>query len=266
MSLNTIPHLLVKSPRIENLEAEGYEVEDIDKARMLLKKAVEAGTSGSRQDFVLKAALKPLIQRFDPSFDESNYGFKSFTEFLSACKDIVEVTQGEHDHIVTLKGTNHTVEHGSREGTSNRYEIILKKQQIGPINPRMLDIALEEAFKLLHDQEINTIQFRGMLTEKTSKREPGFTDADATKVRAVLYKAMVFRYLDKNRTTLMPGINSIDDLRHRVRYTLLKRVLDNTSEEDPNAELLSDLIFGTKLRVDEVYMLLAEYNKAEQGA
>lgn len=255
--------LLVKSSKIENLEAEGYEIEDMDKAKTLLKKAIKAAASGSGNDFVLKAALKPLMQRFDPSFDESNYGFKSFSEFLSACSDVVDIVQGKHDHVIALKGVNQVAIGDAITGNANQYEEVLKKQGIRLVDPKLLDLSLEETFNILHGQEINTIDFRRTLKEKVSKRDDKFTDTDATKVRAILYKAMVFRYMDNNKTTFVSGIDSIEDLRHRVRFTLVKRVLDNTPDEDPNMAMFAELLFGDPNRMDEVRRLITEYNKVE---
>lgn len=258
--------LLVKSSRIENLEAEGYELEDLDSAKALLKKAIDAGISGTTQDFVLKAALKPLMQRFDPSFDESNYGFRSFADFLSACGDVVKIEQGEHDHQVTLIGAHTDHASNGRPAASNEYEMILKKQQIRLLQPKVMSVALEEAFRLLDGHEINTVDFKDELAKRLSERLPDFSTPDASKVRSVMYKAMAFRYLEDNKTTLAPGIESADDLIYKVRLLLVKRILDNTGDEAPDAPLLAEMLYGDEGYVDEVYMLLADYNQGEQGS
>jgi len=42
------------------------------------------------------------MRSLDPSFDEHNYGFRSFGEFLTAMNDTVNVVRGEQDLQITL--------------------------------------------------------------------------------------------------------------------------------------------------------------------
>ena len=256
--------LLVKSSMISDLEAEGYEIGDLDEAKSLLKRALEAGTSGGGRDGVLKAALKPLMLRFEPSFDETNYGFTSFSEFVASFSDIIEIVQGEHDHLVRLKKplTNESITFAASEAMpSNRYESILRKQKVRTINPELLDAALNEVFEMLHDSEINNIAFKPELVTRMTSKASQFTETDAAKVKALLYKATVFRYLPNNKSTLISEIESAEELIYRVRLLLLSRIVDNISDDNIDELMLSDLIFGDKNHVADIQLLMAEYNR-----
>ena len=100
--------LLVKSSSIINLEREGFEESDISEAKILLRDSIKRIQNNSGSTVANKAAIKPMMMRLDPSFDESNYGFSTFNDFLDNCNDTIEITQGEFDHLVTLKGDDHS--------------------------------------------------------------------------------------------------------------------------------------------------------------
>ena len=46
----------------------------------------------------LKAAVRPLVKRLDPAFDERNFGFATFTELLRALDGRIAERPGEYDH------------------------------------------------------------------------------------------------------------------------------------------------------------------------
>jgi len=263
--------LLVKSSSIKDLEAEGYELEDIESAKALLKRAVEAGLASSGQDYVLRAALKPLIQRFDPAFDESNYGFRSFTSFLEQCTDIIDIVPGEHDHFITLSKGLRPASNGvpgwhGEHANGSCYEAILRRQQIRIVVPEVLELAVKQAFELLHGNEINNLDFKTMLVERMTPILPDFTLTDATKVRTLLYKAVAFRYVEGNRTTLVREVTTADGLMHRIRYAIVKRILDNISNDELDVEQLSQVVFGDDGHTDEIAALIREYNAAQANA
>jgi hypothetical protein len=51
---------------------------------------------------VLKAAIRPVVKRLDPTFDESNYGCRSFADLLKKHNDRFQIERGQHDHLVCL--------------------------------------------------------------------------------------------------------------------------------------------------------------------
>lgn len=52
--------------------------------------------------WVQKAGLRPFIQRMDPTFHESNFGFDNFSDLLESMGDAIETRRGEHDHEVRI--------------------------------------------------------------------------------------------------------------------------------------------------------------------
>lgn len=75
---------------------------ELDSARALPVRAVDALAVARGEPFVLKATLRPMMQQLDPAFNERHLGFASFTAFLKTCHDVVRVVAGEYDHMVGL--------------------------------------------------------------------------------------------------------------------------------------------------------------------
>jgi uncharacterized protein (TIGR00288 family) len=53
--------------------------------------------------WILKAAIRPLVKRLHPTFDEKNYGASSFSELLARYSNIFETRPGQYDHEVSIK-------------------------------------------------------------------------------------------------------------------------------------------------------------------
>lgn len=95
--------LVARTERLTEVELDELREEhDFEAARSLLVQAVRQLSLGNDGDAALKAAVKPLMIRIDPSFDEGNYGYSSFNAFLKDCDDLVSVRPGKHDHMVSL--------------------------------------------------------------------------------------------------------------------------------------------------------------------
>ncbi len=76
---------------------------DEKKTRKLLRTAVRKLLNQYNTDFVYKAQLKPMLRRLDTGFDEGNFGYRTFTEFINAHSDILEIVDGEFDQVIKLK-------------------------------------------------------------------------------------------------------------------------------------------------------------------
>jgi hypothetical protein len=72
-------------------------------ARELVRRAIDLLSQRRGDAWVQKAGVRPVIQRMDPTFQESRYGCANFSELLQAMPDLVEVRKGEFDHEVRLK-------------------------------------------------------------------------------------------------------------------------------------------------------------------
>ncbi len=68
----------------------------------LLSKAIKQIAKKTGDEWVVKAAIRPVVKRLDPTFDESNYDCKTFAELLKKYPKSFRIKQGEHDHLVSL--------------------------------------------------------------------------------------------------------------------------------------------------------------------
>ena len=71
-------------------------------AKALLAQAVRQLSERHDREWVTAAMLRPMMARLDPTFDEGNYGMRSFSAFLGACPDVVRVERGDADYLVAL--------------------------------------------------------------------------------------------------------------------------------------------------------------------
>jgi len=51
--------------------------------------------------------VRPFIQRMDPTFNESNFGYRGFSEMIASMTDLVEARKGEFDHELRLRNDKH---------------------------------------------------------------------------------------------------------------------------------------------------------------
>ena len=81
------------------------EVAPLEEAAELVVKAIRRLAAGSGESWVRKAGVRPLVKRLDPTFDESGFGYPSFTELLKAldAAGYIRERPGEHDHELAAR-------------------------------------------------------------------------------------------------------------------------------------------------------------------
>ncbi|MCG2785521.1 MAG: NYN domain-containing protein [Anaerolineae bacterium] len=100
---------------------------DISEARQLLRKVLQS----EEQEWMLAAGLKQVMLRLNPAFNERNYNFKSFKEFLAAQTDIVEVRLNDNQQIeARLEEESEQVASQVPDALLDRYLQILASQKI----------------------------------------------------------------------------------------------------------------------------------------
>lgn len=72
-------------------------------ARDLVSKAMNRLSQTRGERWIQKARVRPFIQRMDPTFNESNFGYRSFSEMIASMTDLVETRKGEYDHELRLR-------------------------------------------------------------------------------------------------------------------------------------------------------------------
>lgn len=242
--------LLIKSSTIRNIENGGFEASDIEEARELLCKAITRIIDRSEDNYAKKAALKPMMILLDPSFDEMNFGFNNFSAFLESFDDIIEVTQGKHDHLVGFgKSYSTSIESSVTSEPSNNahiYERILKKHQIRLIDGKLLKSGIYIAYSLFSEEGgfLSAKDFKASLYSKLKEQNEAILESDANKIYTILHKAFAFYFdSEESRTKLRPEIKSPEDLYDRAIKLLTKRILDHI-DGNPSVDDFSRIILG----------------------
>lgn len=98
---DTLVKLPATAPTVE--KPADATVNKLAKGKMLLVKAItqlsaQAGENGA----VLKSRLRPMMVRLDSQFDPAGCGCRNFDGFLAACSDVVSITKGKCDKMVSL--------------------------------------------------------------------------------------------------------------------------------------------------------------------
>ena len=94
--------IVVDSQADEIVEDDESDIIQIKDPVELLSKAIKQISKRTGDKWVVKAAIRPIVKRLDPTFDESNYECKTFAELLKKYPDNFKVKSGEHDHLVSL--------------------------------------------------------------------------------------------------------------------------------------------------------------------
>lgn len=103
---------------------------DVSEARQLLRRAMQS----IRGSWVNAAAVKAAMMGLDPAFDERNYSYNSFKDFLSGQNDIVRLRTAEGGHMevqfITETKTDTVSSLQAPEALLDQYLHILATQKI----------------------------------------------------------------------------------------------------------------------------------------
>ena len=69
----------------------------------LIRRALARLAANKGDPWVLKAMIRPMLKRLDPTFDEKSYGAATFSELLKQHEDVFDVREGKHDHEYRVK-------------------------------------------------------------------------------------------------------------------------------------------------------------------
>jgi uncharacterized LabA/DUF88 family protein len=106
-ALPGVPVLVPKKPaKRAKAQAPDGEPEQPDPqaaATGLLERALRIGHEKDDADWLHNSAVKAQMKRMDPSFSEKSLGFRSFSDFLRARSDVVELDESSTTRMVRLK-------------------------------------------------------------------------------------------------------------------------------------------------------------------
>ena len=69
----------------------------------LIRRAITRLAANKGEPWVLKATIRPMVLRLDPTFDESFYGVATFSELLKKYDDVLEERKGQYDREYRLR-------------------------------------------------------------------------------------------------------------------------------------------------------------------
>jgi hypothetical protein len=69
----------------------------------LVRRAITRLAANKGEPWVLKATIRPMVMRLDPTFDEKAYGVPTFSALLKKYDAAVEVRKGQFDQEYRLR-------------------------------------------------------------------------------------------------------------------------------------------------------------------
>jgi hypothetical protein len=256
--------LLVKASAPQEKEIAEEETETIEEAKNLLCKAVLALSSQIGGGSVLRASIKPMMTRFDSSFDEANFGYKTFTDFLNACQDVITISHGKHDHLVELKVSSESSCNTKKAPIPGQYFSILKRQKIEVVHPSVMESGASDTLSIFSDNDGKVhsyIAFKEELAKRFQVKNIPNPEINARNFKNLLFKFWVFkRDLDDMRISLVNKFTTGTDLLLYLRQSIVKLILDNI-QGHPDIHELSTILYGNGSYIQETNELIQEYNK-----
>ena len=69
----------------------------------LVRRAITRLAANNGEPWVKKAAIRPMVVRLDPTFDEKTYGATTFSELLKRYQDVLEERKGQFDREFRIR-------------------------------------------------------------------------------------------------------------------------------------------------------------------
>ena len=98
-----VPKKPAKRAKAQGADDEAEQPDPQAAATGLLERALRIGHEKDDADWLHNSAVKAQMKRMDPSFSEKSLGFRSFSDFLRARSDVVELDESSTTRMVRLK-------------------------------------------------------------------------------------------------------------------------------------------------------------------
>jgi hypothetical protein len=92
-----------EAPVVEETDLAEPSVASRPEAIDLIRRAIGRLAANKGEPWVLKAAIRPMVLRLDPTFDEKSYGVPTFSALLKKYDSVLEVRKGQSDQEYQLK-------------------------------------------------------------------------------------------------------------------------------------------------------------------
>ena len=234
----------------------------VEDAADLVVTAVRRLAAGRGEPWALKAAIRPLVKRLDPTFDERRFGVDSFTELLKTLDAYVIEQVGEYDHEIAVRedlaeGSLPAGAARALDSLPGSSPVALIERQLRrkglrlPVERQLLWMVPELVVQAFGSSEAAVEPgFEGL----RMKLEPGVTAAgsalsevDFNKLKGIFWRAGAFRLLGQGKGMSLV-IPDTDRLRHRLVMVLLAHLADPASED---RDVLAEAIFGPDASSDQ---------------
>jgi hypothetical protein len=239
------------SPAAPEADQAAQELAPLEDAADLVIKAVRMLAAGRGESWALKAAVRPLVKRLDPAFDERNFGFATFTELLRALDGRIAERPGEYDHELAVRtDVNGDVRpQVSLVAASSTPAVLVERQ----LRRRGLRLPAERrTMWAVPELIVQAFDACSTVVEPSFeslrlKIEPGvsalglaMSDVDFNKIKGILWRGHVFEVHghDKGISLRVPNL---EQLLYRLIAVLLENLAD-PAEEDP--AILCEAFFG----------------------
>ncbi len=218
--------------------------------------AVDRLAAETGRRWVVKAAVKPMMTRIEPTFDETNLGFGSFNAFLVAVGGRLVERVGEFDHEIAVEAEHATIDLTQARPVEDRYDRVLRRANIR-LPERAVFWAAVEAFEELAGGGVVAASFQHLETDTVRRlTEAGFEvdDRQVRSARQVLFKLKMFALLGEDVGVCLVAVGA--DLGAAVRTELLRTVATSGVGLDDHAGLATTL-YGPEPTAERVASVVA---------
>lgn len=248
---------------VEKVEI-AQELTPLEDAAELVIKAIRMLAAGRGESWVLKAAVRPLVKRLDPAFDERNFGFTTFAGLLTALDGSIIERPGEFDHELAVR-TDMDGEPGSANAaaiaSSTPAAVVerqLRRRGLRLPAERRIMWAVPELMVEVFGGSAEVVEpsFESLrLKIEPSISADGFelTEVDFNKLKGILWRGHVFDLHGHNKGISL-RVPNLEQLRYRLVTVLLENLADPADED---SALLAEAFFGPE-PTDEQNDLVAQ--------
>lgn len=238
----------------------------LEDAAELVAKAVRRLASGRGESWALKAAVRPLVKRLDPTFDERHFGYGSFTQLLDALSTYIVERAGEYDHELAvradLQGNSQSDAAAVHDAMAGSSPVALVERQLRrkglrlPAERQLLWVVPEIVAAVFGpagtDVEPDFESLRTKLNQNLADHELALSEGEFNKLKTMLVRAQVLELHGQGKGM---SLRLPDPQRLRLRLiTVLLGHLADPANEDP--AILTEAIFGPERTSEQERLVL----------
>ncbi|MCZ7582855.1 MAG: OST-HTH/LOTUS domain-containing protein [Deltaproteobacteria bacterium] len=241
--------LVTRAEDAEDGAASADQRPDFDGAMDLLERAV-GRLARSHDGRVPLIAVRPMMIRLDPSFDENDYGHDNMKAFVEACRDVVRLDDTPDGAIVTLVSDAEafTVDVDSPEEMENLYRNTLRRIQYRLLPPEERLHALDVLHEILKENAPVEDQaaVKELLMDRFEKDGRPIGDEEAQHVWDMGFKANAYYFQDYpfRNIVINENVTSPDALRRRADSSVIRRLLGKCPVQPLDAKILAAVLYG----------------------